>query len=276
MNPTDVVDALAPTQQLLARLVDLAPRLLAALLVLMLGVALAAVGSRLAAYVVRRSGLEALAERAGVARVLYAVGIKRGTAALLGRAVWWGGLLVTAAAVAETVGLPGLADGIGTVIEFVPRVVAASVVGLAGLVGAEFLRGVVERVAGRRDDLDSARFPATVVYYAVLAVTATLAADHLGLQTQLIEGLLQILVGGAVFATGLAFALGARDAFREVIARHYAQRLHRPGDQVRAGGVAGVLVGFGPLTATLRTDEGEITVPCSALVHGVVHRFGET
>ena len=272
MNPTDVADALEPTQRFLVGLADHAPTLVAAVLVLLVGMSLAWVGARLTRYLVRRSGLEAVAERAGVARVLYSLGLRQGIATILSRAVWWGGVLVTAAVVAETVGLPGLADGIGTVIEFLPRLVAASVVGLAGLVGAEFLRGLVHRVASLLDDLDSAKFPATAVYYAVLAVTATLAAEHLGLQTDLVSQLLLVAIGGLVFAFGLAFALGSRDLFREVVSCHYARRLYRAGDEVEVHGVSGVVVGFGPVTVTLRTDEGEVVLPCSALVHSAVRR----
>lgn len=270
MSP-ELTEAFEPTRKVLEQALALAPRAIMLLLVLTLGLLIAAVAGRLTRWMVRRSGLEALLEKAGVSRVLYAVGYKKSSARLLGGLVWTGGLLVTLASAAETVGLPGVAEGIAAVIELLPRLVVAGFILVGGVLGADLLRRLLLGVTTRREDLDAPRFVAEVVYYTVLVVSCTLAAEHLGLETGLIDALIQITAAAVLFSAGLAFALGSRPIFHNLLGRIYAQKMYQPGDRLLVGGRAGVLVRFGTLSAYLQGEDGGLeVVPCGELIGGRV------
>lgn len=270
MNP-ELTEALEPTRRVLEQAIALAPRALMLLLVLLVGLLLSSVAGRAARWLVRKSGLEALLEKAGVSRVLYAAGYTKSSADLLGGLVWAGGLLITLASAAETVGLPGVAEGIAAVIGFLPRLVVAGFLLVGGVLGADLLRRLLLGVTARRDDLDSPRFVAEVVYYTVLVVSGTLAAEHLGLETGLVNALIQITAAAGLFSAGLAFALGSRAVFQNLLGRLYAQKMFHPGDRLTVGGRTGVLVRFGTLSAYLQLEGGALEViPCGELIGGRV------
>jgi small-conductance mechanosensitive channel len=266
-----MTEVFEPGRVLLQQLVGLAPRAGLTLAVIALGLALSAAARRSTRWLVRRTGLEALVERLGVSRLLYSVGYKGSFADAVAAVVGGTGLLITFSMVAELLGLPGVAEGIGVVVELLPRLVTATMVLLGGLFAADLLKGLVSRVARRRDDLDSPDLVARGVYYGVVAVSCTLAADHLGLETDLVNALIQITAAAALFSAGLAFALGSRGTFENIVARHYAQRMFRVGDHLRVVEVQGTLVRIGPISAWLRTESGEsVAIPCSTLVSSAV------
>ncbi len=266
MSPDSLTEAFAPTRQLLEQLIVFAPRLVMSLLALVIGLLVARFVRQSTLWMVQNSGLEALAERVGISRLMYGAGIKRGFAQVLSRLAWVAALLITLSVVAEMVGLPGVADGINALLEFLPHLIAATMVVVGGLVAADMLKGIVERIGADREDLESPEFLSQVVYYLIATVAFSLAAEHLGLKVDLINSLIQIAAAAGLLSLGLSFALGARFTFRDIISRHYAQRVFRPGDHITTGDVRGVVMRYGPISAWVQTEDGVVVVPCNTLM----------
>ncbi len=266
MNPDTLTEAFAPTRQLLQQLLAFAPRLVMSLVVMIVGLLVARFARQTTLWLVQKSGLEALVERVGIARLLYGVGIKRGFAQVLARIAWIATLLITLSVVAEMVGLPGVADGINVLLEFLPHLIAATMIVVAGLVAADMLRSVVERVGADREDLESPAFLGRVVYYITATVSFSLAAEHLGLEVDLINALIQIAAAAGLLSLGLSFALASRFTFRDIVSRHYAQRIFRPGDHIVLDDIEGRVVRYGPVSAWVETEAGTVIVPCSSLM----------
>ena len=138
----------------------------------------------------------------------------------------------------------------------------------AGLVAADVLRRLI--ASRTREGLDAPDLVSQVVYYVAAALAVTLASQQLGLATDLLASLIVTATAAITGGVALAFALGSTPLFRDLLARHYAARLYRRGDVIAVDGVAGELLRFGPTTAILRGDDGEIVVPCATLMGGVV------
>lgn len=272
---TDSGTAVEASQQLLAQLLAMAPSAILALVTLFLGAIAAVLAGRFVRGLLQRTGVEALAERLGVAKLLYAANIKLGFAHLAGRVTALAIALVALMMAAETVGLPGVAEGVAAVVEFLPKVVAAGVVALAGFVAADFASRLAEGFGRQRDDLVSPRLAANLVYYLLLAVFLTTAVQHLGLDTGLVDALIIVVTGVSMAGAALAVALGARGVVRDVLAAQYAKAQFPPGDHVVVGALSGTVVRYDAITVTIRTDDGaECVMPCSSLfpAEGVVVR----
>lgn len=267
----NLTDALHPMEELLRQVIAAAPRIAFALLVLLLGLILATVLGRLVRWFVRRTGLETLTEKFGIAKILYAVGARRGFAHLLGDLAWLAGVLLALSASAEVVGLQGMASIVTTIVSVLPRFVLAVAVGVFGFVLAGVLRNVVREATERRRNVDSPDFAAQIVYYAVLVLTGTLALEQAGFETGLINSIVQIGVAATALSLGIAFALGSRTAFQNIVARFYYERMIRPGDKIEVDGVSGTVVRYGAIAVVIRDEEGEHVIPCSRLAEETVH-----
>ena len=247
-----------------------APRVALVLAVLVGGVLLSLIARALTRWVVRRSGMEALAERVGASNLLYAVGHKAGVSQVAGRIVWLTGLLLTFAVVAELLGLPGLASGAEAVISFLPRLMAAGLILLGGLLMGGVLRKVILGWGKQRGEVESPEFVARLLYFTVVTVAVTMAVQQIGLETGLVNALVKITLGAVLFSLGLSFALASRDAFRNIIARHYLERMARPGDHIGAGQDQGIVLRYSAVSVIIKTETGEKIVPCRALLDQTV------
>ena len=271
MNSSDVQAMMDIWQGFFSALGAFAPRLVSGLLLLLVGLVLAHGARRATAWGVRRARIDALLERVGASRLLYGLGLRAGVPESLGQLAWVVVVLVALVSAAEAVGLPGVAEGLAAVIAYVPRLMAAVVVMVAGAVAADFLRSLVHRAGAERVGLEAPEVVARVIWITVITVAATLAAEHLGIRTGLIEGLVLVIGGGVVLAAALAFALGGRPVFTGLLARRYCEQAFRVGDHIELGDVRGELESFGGATAWLRDEDGGLLgVPCERLVREVV------
>lgn len=258
-------------QKLIDTLIASAPRAALVLGVLVMGLILSAVARRLVRWLARKTGLEAFAEKIGVAKPLYAVGARDGIAELLGRVAWAAGLLLTLSAVADLLHLEAVSAVTALAVRFLPRLLAAAGVLLGGMAVAAVVRNVLKAVGKDREDVEAPDFVAQLAYYVIVTVAITLAADQAGLQTGIVESLIVVVVAITLAAVGLSFALGARGVFRHLTARHYYQKLVKLGDTIRVGDRTGVVIGFSPVAVVLRAERGErIVVPCGLLMDGSI------
>lgn len=239
--------------------------------ILIAGVIASSIARRVTRWAVDRSGLDGLAEKAGAAQLLHKLGYRKGVSALAGSVVYGAGLLITVAAAAESLGLTAVADGAAAIISFLPRVAAAVVVLAGGAALAGVLRGVVEGFGRAREDVESPEVLGNLAYYGVMTISVVVAAGQAGLETALVETLLTTVASVVVAAIALAFALGSRGSFHNLVAGHFFKRLARPGDTVRIGDIEGVVVRYFGVSVVLRTRDGdELAVPCKVLLDETV------
>lgn len=253
-------------QRMLQALAQSAPTVLLALGVLVGGLVLTLTARSLIRVLVRRTGLEALAERVGISRALYALGWQTGLARAAADVVLVAGVLTTAAATAEVMGLSFVADGLGVVIALVPRLLTGLALLFAGHLAADTARSLVQNVGAKGRPASDAQFAGSLVYYLLLAVSGALAAEHIGLQTGLVNGLILIFAAVTLGTVGLSFGLGAQGAFTDIVDRHHAERLFPPGTVVTVEGQTGEVLRYGPRSAVIRTPEGQLVVRCGALM----------
>ncbi|MCB9705024.1 MAG: mechanosensitive ion channel [Myxococcales bacterium] len=230
------------------------------------GLILSAIARRTARWAVDKSGLDGLAEKAGAARLLYAIGIRKGVAHLVGSLVWFAGLLVTAAAAADVLGLEAVSDGAAALIAFLPRLAAAGLVLGAGAALAGLLRRIAVGFGARREDVEQPELLGNLAYYGVMTLSVVVAAHQAGIETALVETLLVTFATVTAAAIALAFALGSRHSFHNLVAGHFLRRLARPGDTIKVGDVEGVVVRYFGVSVILRTRSGEVAVPCKVLL----------
>lgn len=243
-----------------------APTALGLVGALLLGLIGAAVARRVVAGFIDRSGLEVAAEKAGAARVLYKIGVRGGVAAFGGRVAGWVVWGVALYAGLSQLGLDVVNRAIAGGVAMLPQVAAAGVIMGAGALGAGALRKVV--MGGQdEEEAPSRAMAARVSSWVLLALVASMALGQLGVAVDLVNRLITVLFGALALGAAVWFALAARAAFGNVFARHYAMKLLRVGDGVRAGEWEGVVRRFLPQSIELATEEGDhVLVPYATLM----------
>jgi len=257
-------------EQLLSRigndLESVAPTVMWVLLTLIVGFVASRVAGRVARWLARRIGLETLGERIGITKLLYAIGLKEGLAVFAGQVVFYCGLLITFAAVAELLHLPSLAALSSTAMEYLPRLVTAFAIGVGGVWAAGVVEALILKSSKKSGRLAAPKVVGRVVYHLLLVVAFTVAAQQAGLDTGLVSMLVGIATSGVALAMALSFSLGSRDVFASLIARYYVASAVEPGDRVRVGELEGRVVKYTSVTLVIALDDGsQALIPCSKL-----------
>lgn len=235
------------------------PRLGGALLLLVGGLVLARIVGRGLIRALLAAGLDRLAERLGAHDLLARVGLERSLSHLVGSAVRLGLYVAVLFAATSQLGIEGLDQALNEGVLFLPRLLAALVLALLGLVLGGLARQRVERLSYQMD----LRGPlGAVAQGAVLAVFAILALDQVGVPTGILIVLAGVLAGGGVLTFALAFGLGSREFARAISAGRYVRSSFRIGEEITVDGQRGEIVAIDTASTLVRlSGEGAVRVP---------------
>jgi small-conductance mechanosensitive channel len=247
------------------------PRLAGAILLLLVGLVVAALVGRLLRRALQKAGLDRLAERWKVHDVLARAGLGRSLSAVVGTAVRIIVSLVVVFAALSLTGLEFLSDALNQATLFLPSLLAAAGLVLAGIVLGGLVRERVDRAAYQMDLPVPLGRLAQIVVIAVFVITA---AAQVAVSTAILMALVAILIAAAGATFALAFGLGGRDVAREMSAGRYLKTTYEPGQTISFADIQGSIVSIGTATTVLRTEDGEVRVPNNLLLGSVVMVHG--
>jgi small-conductance mechanosensitive channel len=256
-----------------SQVILLAPKMVAMVAVLVVGYVLARWVGGLIAVVSEKIGLQTAAEKSGLAKSMHDVGIHRPVPAIVGGIVFWLLMCVFVMAAFNILGLQSVSNAMGEVVNYIPRLLVATVVVVVGLLAATFIRGVVATSADRVG-LSYAEYLAGGCYWVLSILTFIAAFNQLGIQFALLEKL--ILIGSAGLAAGfaLAFGLGGRDVMAGILAGYYVRQRIQAGDTVSVAGLEGTVREVGPVATIIETRENGLvsrhSVPNSRMLQEAV------
>ena len=210
---------LEPGKAVMTRAAVFVPGLLAALLILLLGWILAKFARLVVFRLLLAVRLDLASERAGIDDVLVRADIRQSPAELVAVLVQWLVMLIALMTAVNTVGLSSVSDLLNQLLLYLPKVIAAVVVVILGLFLASFLSGVI-RTAAANAGLGEADVLASLARYAIVAFTAAVTLEELGIAAELVRSAFVILFGGVALALALAFGLGCQDLARDWLVRY--------------------------------------------------------
>jgi small-conductance mechanosensitive channel len=234
--------------------IRLAPDVLAAIAVVIVGYFVARLVAKVVTLLATKLGLQVAAERSGLADSMASTNVGRDMPTIVGKIVFWLMMCVFIMAGFHILHLDSVSDAMANVVNYIPRLLAATVVVVVGLLVATFLRGVVA-ASSDRVGLAFGEYLANACYYVLAALTLIAAFDQLQIHFELLQNLILIAAGGLAIGFGLAFGLGGRDVMAGILAGYYIrQRLHA-GDHVLVGPMEGTVREVGPVATVIETEE---------------------
>jgi small-conductance mechanosensitive channel len=234
------------------------PSLLAATALLLGGWALGVVLRRLTIRLTRR--FDGLARRSHVDGALQRIGVSRALSDVFGGFVFWTIFLFFVAGATEALGLPVLSTWLTGVAFFLPRIAAALLIVLAGILLANLARDAV-RAASATANVVYGEALAEIVRTALVSVAVLIAVNELGIDVTILTVTLGVVLGATFGGVALAFGLGARTAVSNIIGSHYLRQMVRVGQSVRLGIVEGEIEAITPTAVVLKTGDGRVFVP---------------
>jgi hypothetical protein len=250
---------------------DFLPQLGGALLLLVVGLLLA----RLVGWLVRRglraAGVDDLADRWKVNDTLGRAGLQRSLAGVAAAAVRLTLSVIVIFAAVMLLGLEPLSQSLNDALIFLPKLIAALAILLAGVVVAGLVRDRVDRLTYQMD------FPiplGQLAQVATLAIFAITAAAQMGVSTQLLVLVVGIVLAAVAAVFAIAFGLGGREMARALNAGRFVRAAFEIGETVQVGEWGGRILAIEPDATVLDTEKGRLRVPNHVLAESVVQIQG--
>ncbi|MGA2255253.1 MAG: mechanosensitive ion channel domain-containing protein [Thermoguttaceae bacterium] len=247
-------------QQALDQVILYGPKVIAAIVVVVVGYVVARAIGKVLTKVSEKLGLQIATERSGLAQSMRHMGIERNVPTILGTIGFWLLMCVFFMAAFNILGLTEVSAAMSSVAQYIPNLLVATVIVVVGLFAATFLRGVIATSTDRLG-ISYAEHLANGCYYTLALLTFILTLKHLGIEFQLLNYMILLVCGGLALGFGLALGLGGRDVMAGILAGYYLRQRLASGDSVEVGGLQGTVREVGPVATVIETDE-----------HGLINR----
>lgn len=199
------------------RAVAFLPNILAALVILAVGLFVGKVLERITRRLLLAAGLD---RRPTVRKFIGQEAALERVPPIGGRIVYWVCALVTVGLAVDTLHLAWLSAGVARVLAYVPNVLAAAAIVAAGYFAGNFL---YRRVIGREA---ASLLWGRLVRGTIFAVAAFMALQQLGIATAIVTVAFTVGLSAMAAAAALAFGLGNRELAGRVTRDWYESRGH--------------------------------------------------
>ncbi len=200
------------------------PRLIAALVVFLVGWLVAVLLGKLAYHVVRVLHVDSALTKVGFRRAWERSGFHLDTPKLFYELIKWFFIVVFLMAATNILGLGQVTVFLQSVVLYIPSVILAAIILLIGILVAKFLEGIVQgsvRAAG----LASGNFLGALTKWAVFVFALLIALDKLQVAGDIIKIAVTGLIAAIALGLGLSFGLGGARHAEEAIG-HLKKRIN--------------------------------------------------
>ena len=171
----------------------------------------------------RMIGFDHLCDRLGVNAALLRGGVKTDPSRLIGRGIYWTLIVLASIAGLGALNLTPINQFAQSLLAYVPHLVTAAVILLAGYFLSNFVSQAV-LIAAVNAGLPPARLISACSRWGVQALAGAMALEQLGIAQHIVVVGFGITLGGIVLAGAIAFGLGAADLAKGFLERRLETR----------------------------------------------------
>ena len=209
------IDFSSSVQGGLDSLIGFVPKLLAFLLIVLIGYIVAKIVKKAIETLLAKTGIDSKTHEGAVGDYVDKVNPDFKPSAVIGQIAFYFIFLFILVGVAlPQLGIAGVTDFVGTIVNYLPNVIVALVIFVvAGAVSAA-VGGLVARTMG---DTPTGKVVATVVPVLVMGIAIFMILTQLKIAPSIVQITYTALLGGTTLALALAFGLGGRDVAAKML-----------------------------------------------------------
>ena len=200
------------------------PALVGAAVILLTGYFLARQVQRWADDTLKRVDFNRMAAAGGLDEVVVRTGSRLDPVRALAKLIFWLVMLVVILLASTALGLESINEMFGTMLAFIPTLIAAIVIVILGMIVGEFVRGLILASAGNVAGVPTL---AKLAKGAVVVIAIFMALQQVGVAEEIVTAAFTLTLGAIGLAVGLAFGLGNRDLAGEITRRWYEEGRRR-------------------------------------------------
>jgi len=183
---------------------------------------------------------------------------------ILSKVVYYVGILVTLLVSTDILGMPEVSQMVSDIFAYIPKLISALILLAVGVIVADFIKGLVlSTLSGL--GIPSAKLIASFVFYFMFLTILISALAQAGINTDLINNNLTMILGGGVLAFALGYGFAAKDMMANFLASFYTKEKFAVGDIISVDDVSGSIIEMDNSSLTLQGDSKRVIIPLSKL-----------
>ncbi|MBD2699053.1 mechanosensitive ion channel [Spirosoma sp. BT702] len=251
-------------QNLIDQFVDFVPRLLFAIIILAIGFGIARLISFIVLRVLGKVGFDKIGHRLNEIKLIKQLKTEVKLSEILAKVLYYFILLVFVKAATEKLGVAAITEMVASLIQFIPKLIAAAIMLQVGVLLSDGIRSAVLSVC-QSFNIASARLLSTIVFVFFLIITIISALGQAGINTELLESSFNLVIGGIIFAFAVGYGMASRDLMANILSSFYTKNKYREGQIIQIDNVKGPIVRIDNLSMTIQTGDTTTVLPLQTL-----------
>jgi len=209
-------------QNIWLNIVNFVPTLIGALILLVVGLIVAWACRIVIERVVGFLKIDALLKKIGLAPLFERANLQINSGRFFGLLIYWFVVIVFILAITDILGLYGVSLFLREAVSYLPNIIVATLIMLATLVLANFLRSVV-RSSVASAKLHNPKFLGSLTWWVIVVFGLLAALMQVGIAGVILNTIVTGVIAALALATGLAFGLGGKDYAAHLIEKFREQ-----------------------------------------------------
>ena len=185
---------------------------------------------------------------------------EKSVAQILSKILYWMLIIFFFTAATEVLGLFVVTAWLSGLVEYLPKVLAAILIGFFGLIAGAFLRDMILQACSTAM-ISHGAVLGRLGQVVVILVTVLIGVEQLGIDLTILTHVIVIVLAALLFGAALAFGLGARISVSNILASYYIQKTYKVGQSVKIADITGRIVQITANGVILDSSDGQVFIP---------------
>ena len=160
----------------------------------------------------------------------------------------------------EIIGLPVITSWLAGLGEYLPNILAGVVIIFFGIIFSRLVSDLIKN-ASFKSGISNSQTLGKAARYIILVITIIIAINQIGIDISFLIHIMYILLGVLLFGAALAFGLGAKTSVSNILASYYISRTYAEGNIIRIGEHEGRIIKITSTSVFLETESGQVIIP---------------
>ncbi len=171
--------------------------------------------------------------------------------------------------VSDILNLKIISEEISNLFSYLPRLFAALVIFILGLLFANFIKKGLKSFFESMD-LSGSKIISQIVFFILLIFISITALNQAGVNTEIITSNLTMILAAFLLAFALAFGFGAREVVGDLLRTFYTKKTFEIGQKIEFQGKNYEVDAIDNIRVILKNEDGRLIVPIKNIVESQI------
>ena len=243
-----------------------APKVLGAILILLLGWLFAKLISNGIARLLKAVRFDDLSEKINATAFLERANVQLAPSQFIGKFFYYVFLLLVVNSAAAALGWTAISEEISKLLSFLPNLLVAIIFFVVGTYIASFVRDVIKGATSSMG-IGAGRIISSLVYYFLFMIVTLTALGQAGIDTTIISANLSLILGSILLSSAISYGFASRDVLANILASFFSKKTFAIGQIIELDDAKGKIIATSNISVTILTEQQEkIVIPAHQLI----------